>query len=65
MQQELKGLQEGVASREEVWAEKERELEAQRQGLEERLQQLTSQNDVLHTEAEKVWHACTPYQHHC
>lgn len=54
MQQELKERHERLTSCEVVWADKEVQLDNQRQRLEERLEDLTKQNDVLHTEAEKV-----------
>lgn len=54
VQQEVKELQERLSSSEVAWVEKELQLDSQRQRLEERLEDLTKQNDVLHAEAEKV-----------
>ena len=54
MQQELNELQERSAQSAEVWAEKETRLESRQQMSEERVDSLTQQNQLLHSEAEKV-----------
>jgi hypothetical protein len=54
VQQELKELRDRTSKSEEGWAEKEQQLASQHQLLEERVGDLTRQNDVLHEEAEKV-----------
>lgn len=54
VQQKCEELTERLARAEEDWRDKEVLSEAQQKLLEERVQDLTHQNDVLHVEAEKV-----------
>jgi len=54
VQQELKELQERLTRSEGSWAEKGAEFAYQQKLLEERVGDLTKQNDVLHDEADKV-----------
>ena len=54
VRQELAEVQERLVSNEESWSDKERQLGAQKQNLEERLEELTKQNNMLHAETEKV-----------
>lgn len=48
-------MQERLTSSEGGWTEKETQWESQRQALQERLDDLTHQNDLLHAEAKKVY----------
>lgn len=54
VQQKCEELTERLARAEKDWRDKEVLSEAQQKLLEERVQDLTHQNDVLHVEAEKV-----------
>lgn len=54
VQQELNELQERSSWSAEAWAEKEMQLESRQQMLDERVDSLTRQNQLLHSEAEKV-----------